>query len=303
MEKGFFKKNKVLGINLLYILSIIPVIVFAFYKNGIVVWKNGFMSLFLATQYIVIPLIIILLSYVFETYYYMGIKKEEDTNSVFNSIAPYVNALCYLVCGPTNFLWLTVPLIVVLDVAIKFIDNKFSVNQVALFKCILFAILAIIGSTGNANLYEASLSTAVSDPSMLFIGNGIGEIGTTSALCALIGYVILLFNSYYKKDIPLLCFVGYGLASIIMYFAGGVSFNTILSNTFASGFMFVCVFVVSLSTATPVVKGGKIVYSLLVGIICAIMVHALHFYVGMYITILVASLLTPIFNKFKLSLD
>lgn len=303
MEKGFFKKNKVLGINLLYILSIIPVIVFAFYKNGIVVWKNGYLSLFLATQYIVIPIIIILLSYVFETYYYMGIKKEEDTNSVVNSIAPYVNALCYLVCGPTNFLWLTVPLIIVLDVVIKFIDNKCSINQVALFKVILFGVLAIMGATSNANLYEASLATTIDDSASLFIGNGIGEIGTTSALCALIGYVILLFNSYYKKDIPILCFIGYGLVSVVMYFVGGVSFNTILANTFASGFMFVCIFVASLSTTTPVVRGGKIIYSLLVGILCAIMVHALHFYVGMYIVVLIAGLLTPIFNKFNLSLD
>lgn len=207
MEKGFFKKNKVLGINLLYILSIIPVIIFGFYKNGIVVWKNGFMSLFLATQYIVIPVIIILFSYVFETYYYMGIKKEENTNSVFNSIVPYVNALCYLVCGPTNYLWLTVPMIIAIDVIIKFLDNKFSINQIALFKCLLYVILLVMGLTSNSNLYESSLSSSITDSSLLFIGNGVGEIGTTSTLCALIGYAILLFNSYYKKDIPLICFL------------------------------------------------------------------------------------------------
>ncbi len=303
MEKGFFKKNKVLGINLLYILSIVPVILFGFYKNGIVVSKNGFMSFFLATQYIVIPIIIILLSYVFETYYYMGIKKEENTNSVFNSIAPYVNALCYLVCGPTNYLWLVVPLIVVLDVVIKFLDNKLSINQIALFKCILFAVLMVMGVSSNANLYESALNSSVTDSAQLFIGNGIGEIGNTSTLCALIGYIILLFNSYYKKDIPIICFIGYGLVSVIMYFVGGVTFNDILVNTFASGFIFLCIFVVSLSTATPVVRGGKIIYSLIVGIACAVMVHALHFNIGMYIVVLVASLLTPLFNKFKLSLD
>lgn len=303
MEKGFFKKNKVLGINLLYILSIIPVIIFAFYKNGIVVWKNGFMSLFLATQYIVIPIIIILFSYVFEAYYYMGIKKEENTNSVFNSIVPYVNALCYLVCGPTNYLWLTVPMIIGIDVIIKFLDNKFSINQIALFKCLLYIVLLVMGVTSNANLYENSLSSSITDPSLLFIGNGIGEIGTTSTLCVLIGYVILLFNSYYKKDIPLICFLGYGLVSIVMYFVGGVTFNDILVNTFTSGFMFLCIFVTSLSTATPVVRGGKIIYSLIVGMLCAVMVHALHFNIGMYIVVLICSLLTPIFNKFKLSLD
>lgn len=303
MEKGFFKKNRVFRINLIYILSLIPVIVFGFYKNGIVVSKNGFMPIFLATQYIVIPFIIILLSYVFETYYYLGIKKENNTNNVVNSIAPYANALCYLVCGPTNFLWLTVPLIVIIDIVIKFLDNKVSINQVALFKCLLVGILTIIGTTSSANLYEASLNNTITDASLLFLGNGIGDIGTTSTLCALIGYIILLFNSYYKKDIPLICFIGYGLVSAIMYFVGGVTFNDILINTFTSGFMFLCIFVVSLSAATPVVRGGKIVYSLLVGMACAVMVHDLHFNIGMYIVVLIASLLVPIFNKFKLSLD
>lgn len=303
MEKGFFKKNKILGINLLYIISLIPIILYGFYKNGIVVAQHGFFSYFLATQYIVIPIIIIVLSYVFESYYYLGIKKEKDSHSVVNSIVPYVNALCYLVCGPTNYLWLTVPLIIVLDIILKFIDNKLSINQVALFKCILFGILTAMSLTNNANLYEASLDTTVTSPVSLFIGSGIGEIGTTSTLCALIGYVILLFNSYYKKEIPIFCIIGYAIVSVIMYFVGGLSFNELLVNTFASGFIFASVFVVSLSTATPVIKSGRIIYALVVGALCAVMVNILNFNIGIYIVILIMGLLSPLLNKFKISLD
>lgn len=302
MEKGFFKKNKILGIHLLYILSILPLIIFGYYKNGLLVYQHGFITFFSSLQYLVIPIVIILLSYVFETYYFLVVKKEDNLHSVINSVVPYVNALCYLVCAPMDYLWLTIPLIVILDILLKFVGNRVSVNQIALFKCLLFGILTVVGTLQYTNLYEASLSTEITEPSLLFLGKGIGAIGTTSTLCALIGYVILLFNSYYKKDIPIVSFIGYVIVSVIIYFVGGLSFNEILINTFASGFIFASVFVASLSTATPVIRSGRVLYGLLVGIFSAVSIHILHFHVGIYFVILVLGLLAPLFDKFKLSL-
>ncbi len=303
MENGFLKKNKILGINLLYILSLLPIIGFAFYKNGFLVYKEGYISLFASLQYLVIPIIIILLSYVFETYYYLCIKKEETTNSVVNSIVPFVNALCYLVCGPNDKLYIVVPLIVALDVIMKFIDNKFTVNRVALFKCVLFGLLTALSMYNNCNLFEANLSNRVSGTADLFLGLGIGEIGVTSTLFAIVGFVILLFNKYYKKDIPLVSIIGYALVCLVIYFVGGIKFNDIIINTFDSGFIFAAIFVASLSTATPIVSSGRIIYGLLVGILSAVLVNVFDLYVGIYIVILVLSLIVPILNKFKLSVE
>lgn len=302
MKQGFLKKNKIFGINLLYILSLIPVIIFGYYKNGYLMNKNGYMTLFKSTQYFVIPVIIIILSYIFEAYYYLGIKKEEDNAHVFNSIVPYANTLCYLVCGPMDYLWLTIPIIIVLDIILKFVEDKISINQVALFKILLFIILSALGWYNNANLYEAARDITL-DVSDYFIGRGVGCIGTTSALCTLIGFVILIFNSYYKKDTSLTCILGYAIVGLLVYFVGGVKFNDILINTFSSGFLFVAIYVVSMSNATPVVKGGRLFYGFLLGIICAVCVLLVHFEVGMYIAILVLGLLSPLFNKFKISLD
>lgn len=303
MKNGFIKKNKILGINMLYLLGLLPVIMFSYYKNGFMVFKSGELSFFLSLQYLVIPIIIILLSYVFETYYYLGIKKEENTNNVVNSIVPYMNALCYLVCGPANKLYITIPIIVVIDVLLKFIDTKVAVNRVALFKCILFGLLTLLSTYTNANYHELTLNSSVTDPSSLFLGMGVGEIGTTSTLCALIGFIVLMFNTYYKKEIPIVCVVSYALVGILLYFADVVKFNELLINTFTSGFMFVAIFVTTLSTATPVVRSGRIIYALLVGILSAVMINVFNFNLGMYIVILVCGLLTPVFNKFKLSIE
>lgn len=302
MKKGFLKKNKIFSINLLYLLSLIPIIIFAFYKNGLVVYKAGELNLFLSLQYIVIPIIIVVLSYVFETYYYLTIKKDDDLNNVINSIVPYANVLCYLVCGPMNKLYITIPILVVLDVALKFFEQKVTINRVALYKCLIFLVLMALSMNTNQNYYEYTLKSQVDNPGSLFLGMGIGEIGTTSTLFAIVGYLVLLFNKYYKKEIPIICFVSYLLVGLLLYFAGVVSFNGLLINTFNSGFVFAIVFVATLSTSTPVVKSGKIIYSLLIGIVSAIFINLVKFNLGIYITILVLGLVSPLLNKIKLSI-
>ena len=303
MKKGFVKKNKIFGINMLYLVSILPIIIFSFYKNGLMVYKSGELNLFLSLQYLIIPIIIVILSYVFETYYYLCIKKDEDNNNIINSIIPYINTLCYLVTGPANKLYITIPLIVVLDVAMKFLDQKVCLNRVALYKCILFLVLSLMSLYSNMNYHEATLKVVESDSSKLFLGMGVGEIGVTSTLLAIVGYIILLFNSYYKKDIPIICLVSYALVSVLLYFGKVVTFNELLVNTFNSGFVFIAVFVASLSTATPVVRSGRIIYAILVGIVAAVMINLVRFNIGVYFGILVISFLTPLLNKFKLSIE
>lgn len=303
MENNFFNKNKVLGINILCLISIVPLIIYGFIKNGIIVAQHDYMTWFSATQYIIIPIIIIILSYVFETYYYVGIKKDKDMHNVYNSLAPFANALCYLVCGPTNYLWLTIPLIIITDIALKFIDTKITINQIALFKCILFGLLTLMSLEGNANAYENSLLETVSKPLDLFLGQGIGEIGTTSSLLAIIGFIVLLFNKYYKKEIPIFGILSYSFVSIIIYFASEMNFNDILVNTFNSSFLFIAIYVASLSGATPVVKSGRILYAIIFGVASSIIINIVKLNIGVYILILVLSILTPLFNKFKIALD
>ena len=257
--KDFFKRNKIFNINLLYVLSLIPVILFAYWKNGYIMYKHEYMNFFKSTQYIVIPIVILVLSYVFEIYYYVVYKKEENLDNVFNTIVPFANTLCYLVCGPMDKLYITIPIIIVLDIVLKFLDSKYYINQVALFKILLFGFLSILGMYNNANLYEraASISFDLSD---YFLGRGIGEIGVTCALASVLGFVILLFNKYYKSDISISSVISYALICLVMYLVGGFKFSELLINTFTSGFLFVSIYVASFSNATPIVRSGRILY-------------------------------------------
>ncbi len=302
MKKGFLKDNKIFKINLFYVLSLLPVIIFAYYKNGIIPAQKGSIPFWFGTQYIVIPIVVLFLSYVFEVYYYTVIKKEEGLTSVYNSIAPFVNVLCYLVTAPMHKLFITIPIMVIVDVALKFIDSKVTINQVALYKCIIFGIFMLMGVKGYANYYEATLDEVVTKPSLLFLGMGKGAIGVTSTLCALIGYLILMFNKYYKKEMPIIAFLGYAIVACVLYFVGKIGFYDILRNLFNSGFIFAIVYVLSLSNATPVVRTGRVLYAFFIGLISAILININDFYIGVYIVILVGSLLVPIFNKFRFTI-
>ncbi len=300
--KEFFKKNKIFNINLLYVLSLLPVILFAYWKNGYLMYKHEYMSFFKSTQYIVIPIVILVLSYVFEIYYYVVYKKEENLDNVFNTIVPFANTLCYLVCGPMDKLYITIPIIIVLDIVLKFLDSKYYINQVALFKILLFGFLSILGMYNNANLYERATSLSF-DLSDYFFGRGIGEIGVTCALASILGFVILLFNKYYKSDISISSVISYALICLVMYLVGGFKFSELLINTFTSGFLFVSIYVASFSNATPIVRSGRILYGICVGILSAIFINIVNLPILMYVVVLVLGIISPFFNKFRVKFD
>lgn len=302
MNKSFNKKNKIFSINKNHLLCLLPLVLFSFYKNGILVYKNNFLSFFSILQYIVIPIIVVVLSYVFEIYYYVGRKKEKDLSKVINSFVPFANLLCYLVTGPNNPLYITIPLIILIDVLFKFIDNRFTINRIALFKCLLFLLLVLFGIYNNCNyneLYGLGSSVSLSN---LFIGFRIGEIGTISNLLVLISFVLLLFNKFYKKDIALSGIITYSLLTLFLVLLKVITFNDALVFMLDSSVLFVMVFVLTLSDASPVLKGGRILYGVLVGILCAIFVNVFKFYIGIYFVILGLSIITPIINKLKISL-
>lgn len=302
MNKSFNKKNKIFSINKNHLLCLLPLVLFSFYKNGILVYKNNFLSFFSILQYIVIPIIVVVLSYVFEIYYYVGRKKEKDLSKVINSFVPFANLLCYLVTGPNNPLYITIPLIILIDVLFKFIDNRFTINRIALFKCLLFLLLVLFGIYNNCNyneLYGLGSSVSLSN---LFIGFRIGEIGTISNLLVLISFVLLLFNKFYKKDIALSGIITYSLLTLFLVLLKVITFNDALVFMLDSSVLFVMVFVLTLSDASPVLKGGRILYGVLVGILCSIFVNVFKFYIGIYFVILGLSIITPMINKLKISL-
>lgn len=295
-------KNKVYDINLVHLLCLIPLVLFSYYKNGYLVYKARYISFFSSLQYLVIPIIIVVISYLFEIYYYVGIKKDRNLNNVVNSLVPYANLLCYLLCGPNDALYIIVPLIFIIDIIMKFIDKKITINRIALFKCLLFIVLYCFRSNNNANLYERILNIGSFSNMESFLGVVVGEMGTVCNLLILLCFVVLLFNKYYKKDIPIVVFITYALFGVFFVLVGSISYNELISYTLNSGLLFAIVFVLPLSDASPSMKSGRIIYSILFGILVSIFVNLFRLDIGIYFIILFMSLISPLINKLKISI-
>lgn len=294
-------KNKVFGINTWHLLCLLPLVLYSFYKNGIKVFISGQISMFTALQYLFIPMVIVTVSYLFEVYFFVGKKDKKDLNDVTNSFIPYANLLCYLVCGPNDKLFIIIPLIFVIDIIMKVIDGKFTINRVALFKSLLFGILVLIGAYNNSNLYEVNASMQNVSLWNAFVGMRVGEIGTISNLLVILSFIVLLFNKYYKKDIAIIAFITYIIFSLFFVLMGTLNINEVLDNTFNSGIIFAIVFVLTLSESTPILSGGRSIYAVLFGILSAIFINVYNLYIGIYFIILGLSIISPMINKLKIS--
>lgn len=295
-------KNKVYDINLVHLLCLAPLVLFSYYKNGYLVYRENYMSFFSSLQYIIIPIVIVIVSYIFEIYYYVGIKKDRNLNNVINSFSPYANLLCYLLCGPNDALYIIVPLIFIIDILMKWLDKKITINRVALFKCLLFIILALCGLYNNANTYERIIGINVFNNMESFLGTVIGEIGTVSNLLIILSFIVLLFNRYYKKDIVFVVLITYLLFGGFFVLVDTISLNQLITNTLNSGLLFAVVFVLPLSEASPALKGGRTIYSILFGILVSIFINIFELYIGTYFIILFMSLIAPAINKLKISI-
>ena len=302
MSSRMKHRNKVYDINTCYLLCLLPLIIFSYYKNGYLVYKANCLSFFSSLEYLVIPIIIVIISYIFEVYYYIGIKKDRNYNNVINSLSPYANLLCYLVCGPSDYLYIIIPLIFIIDIFIKCINNKFTINRVVLFKCILFIILIALGLYNNANAYEKILNIYSFNNVDSFLGLIVGEIGVVSNILIIISFIVLLFNKYYKKDIAITAFIVYLLFGLFFIIMNSIGLNEFIANTLNSGIIFIIVYVLTLSDASPVLRSGRIIYAILFSILAAIFVNIFKIYIGLYFIVLVLSIISPLINKLKISI-
>ena len=299
---NYKSKNKVFNVNACHLLCLLPIVLFSYYKNGYLVYKANYMSFFSTLEYLIIPIIIVVISYLFEIYYYVGIKKERNFNNVVNSFSPFANLLCYLVCGPNDALYIIIPLIFLVDILMKLIDKKVTINRVALFKIILFIVLAIFGLYNNANTLERIKNIRIFTNAESFLGLSIGEIGVVSNLFVILSFMVLLFNKYYKKDIALSALITYFLFGIFFVIVGTLSMSEFLNHTFSSGVLFAIVYVLTLSDSSPILGGGRKIYGILFGILVSIFINVFQIYISIYFIILVLSLISPLINRLKISI-
>lgn len=316
-------KNKTSKMMFHLFIALLPIIIFAFYKNGIIPYLNGttdIKGLFLPLIVIVLPT---LTSMVTEMIYASLLLKTDALKYIKNSFSIFPGLFFGLIMPlntPFSMLILGAIVATILGKLVYggFGNNIFNPALIGrLFIITAYAVtfgkyayhnsyeLDTIASTtplSNASVVEGigSYDTLVKPYGNLtnfFIGMIPGTVGETSALLCIVAFIYLTLTKVIKWRIP----VFYVFTVFIMSFIIGL-FND-LERTFSlfqilsGGLMFGAVFMATDPVTSPTTPIGQTLYGLCLGILTVIFRNLTPYPEGVLTSILTMNMLVFIIDK------
>ena len=234
-------------------ISIIPLLIFGFYKNGI----KGYDGIF-----ILHPLILDLIGFASGALVSIILEKKKPLTSFY----PFYGLLSASLVFPNTSI-IVFGLICFISLFIYKKINKNNVNIV----CLIALIVILI-----SNFYETSyLNLVINSNTNLdgldyLLGKGSAGLNTSCTLLSLASYLYLSTKDFYKKEIPLYSFLIYSILMVIyLSFIGDI--NSLFVRLLSNGTIFSLVFVSTMGTTSSYTKRGRICYALILGILMFIL--------------------------------
>lgn len=325
VEKGPFlsSKNKTSKMMLHLFIALLPIIIFSFYKNGVIPYNAGLTDI----KGLLLPLMVIILpaltSFLTEMLYASIFLKTDALKYVKNSFSFY----------PGLFLGLIMPLntpfsMLILGAFIATLIGKLLFGGFGnnIFNPALVGRLFIItayaitfGKYVYHNSYELDTiasSTPLTNASLVegigsynelvrpygslmnfFVGTIPGAVGETSALLCIIAFIYLTLTKTIKWRIPVF-YIG---TVFVMAFIIGL-FNDLertysLFQILSGGLMFGAVFMATDPVTSPTTFVGQALYGISLGILTIIFRHLTPFPEGVLTSILTMNMLVFIIDK------
>ena len=265
-----------------YFIALIPLLLFGIYKNGILLYVNDLINI----NKIFIPLYFYMISAVVALLISLIMKEDIKYNIL----------LCLVIASSvsinTNMLIYPILLFVSLFIA-KYVCNKFKFNVIS-FSRLLLILSLLINSYSYLNIAEKldKFNYGLFD---IFLGHGVGGIATTSALILIISLIIISFNKYYKKIIPIVSSVTFLLFGLLYVFlTKNYEYIKLILN---GNVYFSFIFVAADLYITPYNKKGMCIYALIIGVLASLFSIIFNIYEAGYISILLVSIFIPFINK------
>ena len=320
-EGPFIKtENKVQNIMKNLLISLIPIILFAFYKNGYLPFKHGTTDIIGLFYPLIFIAIAVLTSCLTEYLYNLVINKEKKSFKLMFSVFP---GLFFALILPINTpIWLLIVGAFLSSLVGKMIwgglgNNKF--NPALVGNLFVILILSILGEINYLNSYETTIianANTLANPASLnaigtyetlvapygtlwnfLIGTVPGTIGTTSVLFCIIAYFYLTYKKALKWRIPLIYI---GTVFIITYFIGflnGVGLWYPIFQILSGGLMFAAVFIATDPVTSPTTPTAQVVYGMSLGILTILFRYLIPVPNGIVISILIMNGLTLLLDK------
>ena len=266
MNKVFIKSNNSLKSIFKYVLlSLLPLIIYGFYKNGIKLFIQDYVSIYGLVLPLIFDFLGLIIGLLANIIYDKLITKNfiNIKTSLYSSFHPiYGLLIASIISINTNLL-----LFIIISFTCLFISKflkKNNLNIIALSALLIILLTDIFGTFTYLNLYEQSkvLNLVGLD---YFLGMGSGGINTTCVLLLIISLLILCNKNYYKKEIPLYSSLVY-IICIIIYSIFTQNIANILNNIFSNGILFSFVFIATDPLSSSYTAKGKIIYSMIIGL-------------------------------------
>lgn len=309
------QKNTTTKMMIHILISLIPIIIFAFIKNGIIPYKRGYANINEAIYPLLFIGISVISSYIYDVIFKMIIKKniKEAIKPTYNIITGILLSLLLPINTPIILLLLGTFISTIIG-KIKYGNlGKNIINPVII--SFLFITLVFHSSISNGYLNNYELKTIPSLENIqqigtynelvkpfgrltkVFVGAIPGGIGETSTLLCLIALAYLIYFKIIKWRIPVIY-----IATVfaMTYVIGGTNNLGIwypLFQIFIGGLAFKAIFIAADTKSSPVTPIGQILYGMFLGILTVIFRYILPLPEGIIISILIMNLLVKILDK------
>ena len=329
VKKGNFIKspNNTRKMMFHLIISLVPIILFSFYKNGIlpIIKGNGeLLDIFRPLILIIIPMVVCLIT----EYIYYIIKKEKKTilYLIEESFAIIPGIFIGLIIPINTPIWLVILAAFIASLS-KMIFRGLGKNKLNPALCggiiiIIFASSYIATQGGYLNSYEVDVISGATPLANLnavsyagtyneivgpygslwsfFFGGIPGAMGETSSLLCIAAFLYLVTNKVIKWRIP----VFYVLTAFIMTTIIGLSNNMDLWYPMfcimSGSILFGAVFMTTDPVTTPITKHSQVLGGIILGILTISIRYLTNYPEGVLISILIFNVLTIFINKLSI---
>lgn len=275
----------------MYILALLPLIIFGFYKNGIELYKKDYVDIIMMFKPILILLMSVTGAFLGSVLREYRVTKTLNWKLVNKTKGNVIEALLVACILPLK----SSPLIVFgIVFLVNLFLNKLKINKIALLYLVVEGINVLLKLNVFANPYEAS-TVLNYDGLDLFWGLGNGGIFSTSIILILLGFLFLSFNKLYKKEMVVASLIVFFILGIVPFMIKG-NYNDICPLIFGYNILFVLVFILPNLYSSSYTMKGQVLSGILVGVLS----YALYFvtpYTSAVIAVLIVSLISGIIDR------
>ncbi len=267
-----------------YYLALIPLLIFGFYKNGLLLYFNNLIKFKMLLIPLYFYIISILIGFIIAKFF----KEETKPNILISLIITSTISLNTNIYMYPIILFTGLFIVKYLTLRFNFKINTASTVRIIALLGLLLNSYSYLNIAEKLNKFNYNLAD-------IFIGHGPGGLANTSLLILIISLIILSLNKYYKKIIAYSSITTF----IILNFLGIFLFkNTSLINILCNGYIyFALIFMGADISISPHHTKGMFIYGFIMGL-SAFFLTLISKYEGIYFAILISSLTIPIINKF-----